>query len=102
MLKEIFQINIANAATSAANAGTLISGIKTSIINPIITFFMVAATVVFIWGVVEMIMGAENEEARTIGKRHIVWGLLGLFIMVATGAIISMVCLFFGLSSNCS
>lgn len=98
MLKEILQTNIANAAS----ANTLISGIKTSIVNPIIAFFMAAATVVFIWGVVEMIMGAENEEARTIGKRHIVWGLLGLFIMIAAGAIISTLCLFFGLSSSCA
>ncbi|MBI5045841.1 MAG: hypothetical protein HZC14_02465 [Candidatus Niyogibacteria bacterium] len=98
MLKEILYTKIAYAAS----ANTLISGIKQSIINPIITFFMVAATVVFIWGVVEMIMGAENEAARTTGKQHIIWGLLGLFIMIAAGAIISTVCLFFGLSSNCS
>ena len=97
MFKELFQTKIAYAV----NAATLIGNIKKEIINPIIAFFFVLSTVVFIWGVVEMIAGAENEEKRTTGKRHIIYGLIGLFVMVASGGLISIICVFFGLNANC-
>ncbi|MBI2628058.1 MAG: hypothetical protein HYW71_01315 [Candidatus Niyogibacteria bacterium] len=97
MIKEFFATKIAYAA----EATQLISNIKKDIINPIIAFFMVLSTVVFIWGVIEMIAGAENEEKRTAGKLHIIYGLIGLFIMIASGGLISIICVFFGLSANC-
>ena len=97
LFKEIFTIKIAYAVETA----TLISNIKKDIINPIIAFFFVLSTVVFIWGVIEMIVSAENEEKRTAGKRHIIYGLIGLFIMIASGGLISIICVFFGLNANC-
>ena len=53
------------------------------------------AVVLFLYGVVEMIMGASNEEARTKGKSHMIWGLVGLVIIVAVGAIIDILKNFF-------
>ena len=100
-LKEFFTTKIAFAEEIAKDATNLISNIKKDIINPIIAFFFVLSTVVFIWGVVEMIAGAENEEKRTAGKRHIIYGLIGLFIMVASGGLISILCVFFGYTANC-
>ncbi len=100
-LKEIFIIKIASAAEKASDAANLIGNIKKDIIYPIIAFFFVLSTVVFIWGVVEMIAGAENEEKRTAGKRHIIYGLIGLFIMIASGGLISILCVFFGYNTNC-
>lgn len=101
MLKELFQTKIAYAAKTAITAVKLIGNIKTEIINPIIAFFIVLSTVVFLWGVIEMITGAENEEKRTTGKRHIIYGLIGLFIMIASGGLISLLCVFFGLNTAC-
>jgi len=98
MLNQLLKINFAEAKT----ATQLISSIKSQIIFPVISLFFVLATVVFMWGVIEMIAGADNEEKRTRGKQHIIWGLLGLFIMVAAGAIISMLCQFVGLSGSCT
>lgn len=59
----------------------------TNAIQPFISFLMVLATIVFIWGVIEFIAGAENETKRINGKKHIMWGLLGLFIMMAVAGL---------------
>lgn len=91
-------INIAYASS----AGTLIGNIKTMIIEPIISLLFVLATIVFIWGVIEMIRGADSEEARTTGKQHIIYGLLGLFIMVAAGWMLSMLCDFVNAGTDCA
>lgn len=74
---------IANAATVEEIIDKTISGV----IQPFIGFLMVAATVVFIWGVIEFVAGAENETKRKQGKQHILWGILGLFIMLAAAGI---------------
>lgn len=97
MLYQLLKINIAEAKT----AGQLVDSIKAQIIFPLISLFFVLATVVFIWGVIEMMWGADSEEKRTQGKQHMIYGILGLFIMVAAGAIISMLCQFAGIGAAC-
>lgn len=57
-------------------------------VNPLITLIALAAFVVFIWGLVEFIRGAGNEEKRELGKRHMVWGIVGLVIVFAARGIV--------------
>lgn len=64
-------------------------------IRPVIIFLFVLATVVFIWGLIEFIASAESEEGRTRGKRNIVYGIIGMTIMLATGAILVLLDNFF-------
>ncbi len=73
------------------SANQLIAKISVQIVNPLIGLFIVIALVVFIWGVVEFIAGAENEEKREKGKQHIIWGVIGLFIMVAVAGILQII-----------
>ncbi|MBI4692245.1 MAG: hypothetical protein HY773_02280 [Candidatus Terrybacteria bacterium] len=62
-------------------ADTLIKNINTTIVNPLVGLMIAIALVVFLYGVFEYIAGAANEEKRETGKKHIIWGLIGLFIM---------------------
>ncbi len=71
--------------TSGKITGALIS----NIVQPLITLMFIVAVLVFVWGVVEMIMNASNEEARQTGTRHMMWGLIGLFIMFAVYGILN-------------
>lgn len=68
-----------------------IEGIEREIIGPIITLIALAAFVVFIWGVVDFIRGGASGEMREEGKRHMVWGVVGLAILFAANAIISFI-----------
>lgn len=65
----------------AAEPDILISKITALIINPLIKLMIGIAFVVFLYGIVEFIVNANNEEKRNVGKQHIIWGILGMFIM---------------------
>lgn len=64
-------------------ADALLNKIIQNIANPAIKLMLAIAVMVFLYGVVEFILGADNEEKRNVGKQHIIWGLIGLFIMVS-------------------
>lgn len=86
------------AATSPAStsAGQLLKKVVAVVVNPIITLFFIMALSVFVFGVFEFIKGADNEEARKKGQQHMMWGILGLFLMTAVFALITLLGNFVG------
>jgi hypothetical protein len=64
--------------------------VERAILNPIIELITIAAFVVFLWGVVEFIRGAGNEEKRSTGQRHMIYGFIGLVIIFGARAIIAL------------
>lgn len=73
---------------TAANA--IINKIVEVVINPLILLLMAIAFVVFLWGGFEFIAGASGVENREKGKRHMLWGIIGLFIMIAVFGILKI------------
>ncbi|OGZ29945.1 MAG: hypothetical protein A2931_01805 [Candidatus Niyogibacteria bacterium RIFCSPLOWO2_01_FULL_45_48] len=65
------------------------------IINPLIAIFVGIALLYFIWGVIEFLAQAGNEEAKTTGKKHMIWGIIGMAIMLGVGGIIKILQSFF-------
>lgn len=74
-----------------SSASNLINNITTQILNPLIGLMMAIAVAMFIWGIVEFIAGANNVEKRETGKNHIIYGLIGLFIMISVFGILQLV-----------
>ncbi len=77
----------------AADAATcaLISKVIAVVINPLLLLLGAVAGLVFVWGVVEYLWKLRNGESTNDGKNHMLWGLVGLFIIVAALAIMSMI-----------
>jgi phosphate starvation-inducible membrane PsiE len=69
----------------------LIKQINANILNPVIGLMIAFALVFFLYGLVEFISGAANEEKREQGKRHIIWGIIGLFIMLGVNGLLKIV-----------
>lgn len=67
--------------------GQLIDKIWQNAIQPFLVFLFAWAVVLFIYGLVEFIYGADNQEKRANGKKHIMWGLIGMSIMLSAYAI---------------
>lgn len=66
--------------------------LETFVINPLIAVIFAAALVVFLWGLIEFLFAYNiDEEKRSNGKRHMLWGIIGIFIMVAINAIIALI-----------
>jgi uncharacterized membrane protein len=61
----------------------LLSKIETQILNPLIGLMIAFGVVVFLYGVIEFIAGSASDEKRSTGRRHMIWGIIGLFIAVS-------------------
>ena len=61
------------------------------IINPIIILFTVVSLIVFIWGIIEFLAQGNNPEKASTGKRHMFWGIIGLFIFIASIGILRII-----------
>ena len=81
--------NLINIAY-ADDLGVLLGKINSNIVNPIVELMFIIAGVIFVYGVVEFLMNAEDEAKRDVGKRHILWGMVGLFIMLSVFGIMQI------------
>lgn len=77
---------------------SLLNNINAFVLNPIILLLFVLAFLYFLWGIVKLIAGAGSEEAREIGKKNIVWGLVGMFIMFGVYGIVQIILNTFGIT----
>lgn len=69
----------------------LLTKIINEILNPLVLLLLAVAIAVFVWGLVEFIWNAGDENKVSAGKQHIIWGLVGLFIMLSVGGIIKII-----------
>ena len=69
-----------------------------NIINPFILLLFAVALAVFFWGMTQFILGADDETKRSAGKQHMVWGVVGLFIMVGVFGIMAVLLRTFGIT----
>ena len=53
----------------------------------------------FVWGIIEFLWGVKNGQVSESGKNHMVYGLLGMLIMVSVYGIIALIVNSFGLNT---
>ena len=61
------------------------------ILNPLIILMFAAALVYFLYGVLQFILNQDQADEREIGKSHMVWGIVGMFIMFAVFTILNII-----------
>ncbi len=84
---EVFSATVANAA----GVDTFIANVNREIINPLILFLFALAVVYFLYGMVEFIANGANDEKKTTGKSHMLWGIIGITIMMGVWAILGII-----------
>ena len=60
------------------------------VIGSFIPIFVGIALLVFIWGVVRFI-SADDDSGRSDGKKRIVWGIVGLFIVISVWGLVLLI-----------
>lgn len=73
------------------DADTFIQKFTIKVLNPVIGLFIGIALIYFIWGVIEFIASGANEQKKDDGKRHMMWGIIGLTIMVCVFGIMRVI-----------
>ncbi len=74
-----------------ASITSLIGAIEKVVINPLIIMMFAIALVYFMYGVTQFLLNPAKEEIRKSGKSHMLWGVVGMFIMVAVFGIMRLV-----------
>ena len=74
-----------------ASVDSFVASVNSNIINPIILLLFALALAYFLWGVFEFLANAENEEKKTTGKSHMIWGVIGITIMMGVFGIIHII-----------
>lgn len=87
-----------NSIAYADGLDDLLFRINKVILNPLIEFSFIIALGVFLFGVMEFIRGADNKEKREKGRQHMLWGVIGLFIMMAVFGLITLLTNTLGIS----
>lgn len=92
----IFTAHIAHAESIAekvksTSAGPIVDGIMNFIVIPVMEGLFIFTILIFIWGVVDLIAHADDPTARAKGQQHILWGVIGLFIMISAYGIVRVI-----------
>jgi hypothetical protein len=61
------------------------------VINPLVQLIFAGAVFYFLWGVFKYIRAADDPSERAQGGRHIIWSVVGIFIMISVWGIISII-----------
>jgi uncharacterized membrane protein YidH (DUF202 family) len=61
------------------------------IIQPLIVLIVTAGVAYFIWGIAVYMWNAEKGDQRSKGTQHMLWGVIGIVIMVAIVGILQIV-----------
>ena|SRR3989344_7247471 len=69
-------------------------------LNQIIPFLVLIATVIFLWGVVRYITAGGDEEKIKEGRNLIIYGIIGLAVMIGVWGFVNIVLTFIFSSSN--
>jgi len=69
----------------------LLEKIKAEIVNPVIYFLLALAAVYFVYGVFMFVSNSDDETARAEGKKHMIWGVVGIAIMLSVKGIIATI-----------
>lgn len=77
--------------TAYASLDSFIGKVNSEIINPLIGLLFASAVVFFLYGVLEFFLNQENEDKKTSGKSHMLWGIVGITIMLGVWTILNMI-----------
>lgn len=81
-----------SGSSSGSNAFDVLLGkILTNIVNPIVYLLFALAVVYFLFGVFTFIKNSEEPKAREQGQRHMIYGVIGVFIMISARGIINLI-----------
>ena len=86
MLTDLFFTNVAYASLDS-----FIAHVNKIIINPLLIFLFSLALFYFLYGMFDFIANQENEEKKEAGKSHMLWGIVGIVIMLGVFTILNII-----------
>jgi len=79
--------------------GAFLQSLK-GLMNMVVPILIGLAVIVFLFGVLKFIFNAGDEGKRTDGKWMMIYGIIGIVVMVSVWGLVSFVQTTFGLQDN--
>ena len=76
---------------------SIIPGIVDNIVLPLVELLFALTMLIFIWGLIGLFRSGDDPKVREAGQQHILWGVIGIAIMVSVYGIIRFVASSLGL-----
>ena len=96
------QINSSNFTLGAGGSVfKVIIGI-TQVMQAAVPFLIAVAVIYFLWNVLQYVINAGNDEARKTAQNGILYGIIGIVVMISFWGLIAFVQSSFGLNTNTS
>lgn len=90
-ISEYILIPVAYAQSAPTSVLEFIGRINRFFLNPLIVLMFSIALMIFIWGLFVFFGYKENSEEVEKGKRHILWGIIGMAIMVSVFSLMNFI-----------
>ncbi len=79
------------AVGDSVTAQGIIDNIVNTIFEPIAYLLFSLGFLVFMWGLIEFIANPTKASIKEKGKQHMIFGILGLLIMVSVWGIVNLI-----------
>lgn len=70
-----------------------------TLLNAIVPIMIALGVVYFIWGVVTLVI-ADDEEAKAAGKNRVIYGIIGLAVIIGLWGLVRVLSNTFGLNNT--
>ncbi len=71
-----------------------------ALMNTLVPIIILLAVLYFLWGLAQFVLNAGDDAARTEGRNKMIWGIVGLFVMVSVWGIVNFLQDAFGTDDN--
>jgi len=82
---------------SNPNLGGLLNYATCFINSSVIPLIVSLAIAMFIWGVVQYVINSDEEAKKEKGKQFMIWGIIGLTVMIGVWGLVKIVGVTFGI-----
>ena len=72
-------------------ADAVLQRLNTFVVAPIMMVVFAAGFLLFMWGLVKFMWNVGEGGDQSEGKQHMLWGLIGMFLMVSIWSIIALI-----------
>lgn len=87
----MWPLGVAFSSLCMGSAANLIAKITDAIINPLIILLFALALLMFFWGAAQFMLNVNDEQGKANGRRHMLWGIIGMVIMFSVFAILAAI-----------
>ncbi|MDP2788922.1 MAG: pilin [bacterium] len=82
---DLFSANVAYASVDS-----FIGKVDRLIVNPLIGLIFAVAVAYFLYGMLQFFLNGDNDEKRTEGKSHMIYGVIGITVMMGVWGILGI------------